>query len=196
MAAAVVAAEAGARDIVVLEKAAEPGGNTALSAGLFAVGSPAQERKGIEVSADEVFREKMAYANWRVDPTLTRVCIDRSGEIVRWLEAKGMQFDSVIEFLREGEAPKVFHLFSPGPSGFIGKRIIDTLAEESRAHGVRMLAGATAGRLIVDARGSIVGLSATCGDDGRVQSRLQPAVGRGQDPRQLWTQHHQVDILE
>ena len=165
LAAAAAAAEAGARDIVVLEKGSEPGGNTALSAGLFAVGSPAQRRKGIDVPVEEVFSEKMTYANWRVDPRLTRVCIERSGEMVRWLEAKGMYFDSVIEFLREGEAPKVFHLFSPGPSGFIGKRITDTLTEESRGHGARVLTGTAAKQLLLDDLGRVWGLSATRGDE-------------------------------
>jgi len=32
---------------------------------MFAIGSPAQKRKGIQVGEDEIFKEKMAYANWR-----------------------------------------------------------------------------------------------------------------------------------
>jgi fumarate reductase flavoprotein subunit len=158
--AAVAALEAGATDIIVLEKAETPGGNTAQSAGMFAVGSPAQERKGIEVSVDEVFREKMVYANWRVDPRLVRACIEKSGEMIGWLEARGMTFDSVIEFLREGEAPKVFHLFSPGPPGFIGKKITDTLAEECRRKGVRILCDTAARRILTDDAGGVVGILA------------------------------------
>jgi fumarate reductase flavoprotein subunit len=160
LAAAAAAVEAGVTDVLIVEKAAAAGGNTALSAGMFAVGSPAQRRKGIEVSAGTVFREKMAYANWRVDPKLTRVCIERSGDVIRWLETKGMFFDSVVEFLREGEAPKVFHLFSPGPPGFIGKRIVDTLAGETLARGVRMLTGTPATGLLLDETGAVRGLRA------------------------------------
>ena len=51
--AAVAALDAGGKNIIILEKAAKPGGNTAQSAGMFAVNSPAQKRKGIEVSADD-----------------------------------------------------------------------------------------------------------------------------------------------
>ena len=80
--AAAAALECGLSDIVVLDKASSPGGNTAQSAGMFAIGSPAQKRKGIATSAGDIFREKMEYANWRVDPRLTRVCIEKSGEIV------------------------------------------------------------------------------------------------------------------
>jgi fumarate reductase flavoprotein subunit len=114
MTAAAAALESGLEDILALEKGSSWGGNTVQSAGMFAVGSPAQKRKGIEVPVEDIFREKMEYANWRVDPRLARVCIEKSGEIVQWLENKGMRFDNVIEFLREGEAPQVFHSFRSG----------------------------------------------------------------------------------
>jgi len=134
-------------DILVLEKAAAPGGNTAQSAGLFAIDSPAQRRKGIVVAKEEIFKEKMAYAHWRIDPDLTLDCLDLCGWLVAWLERRGMYFDNVIEFLREGEAPKVFHSFSLGPGGFIGKTIVERLTEECARLGVRMLCGATATQL-------------------------------------------------
>lgn len=158
--AAAAALEASADvDIIILEKAPACGGNTSQSAGMFAIDSPAQRRKGITVSREEVFREKMAYANWRVDPGLTLDCIDLSGKMVAWLEAKDMRFDNVIEFLREGEAPQVFHSFSLGPSGFIGKTIADRLAAECRGRGVRILEQTAAAQLHRDGNGRVVGVT-------------------------------------
>jgi fumarate reductase flavoprotein subunit len=157
------ALETNAKEIVLLEKAAAPGGNTAQSAGMFAVGSPAQKRNGIDVSADDIFREKMIYANWRVDPRLTRRCIEKSGEMIQWLEDRGMIFESVIEFLREGRAPKVFHLFAPGPPGFIGKKIVDTLAEECRTKGVRIMCETAAKKIQLDDTGAVSGVLAASG---------------------------------
>lgn len=125
--------------VVILEKAATAGGNTAQSAGMFAVDSPAQQRKGIAVSKEEVFREKMTYAHWRVDPELVRDCLDLSGRMVAWLENRGLRFENVIEFLREGEAPQVFHSLSPGPPGFIGKPVVERLTNECLQKGVRIL---------------------------------------------------------
>jgi fumarate reductase flavoprotein subunit len=151
--AAAAALEAGLSDIIVLEKGAAPGGNTAQSAGMFAIESPAQERKGIRVPEDQVFKEKMAYANWRIDPALTRRCIRESGKMVAWFEGKGMRFDNVIEFLREGQAPQVFHSFSLGPDGFIGKKIVDTLAEECHGRGATILCETSALALNRDSRG-------------------------------------------
>jgi fumarate reductase flavoprotein subunit len=133
---------------------------------MFAVNSPAQRRKGIAVSADEIFREKMLYANWRVDPRLVRRCIEKSGEMIGWLEDRGMTFDSVIEFLREGEAPKVFHLFSPGPPGFIGKKITETLAGECRSKGINILCETAARRILTDDAGGVSGLLAGPRDGG------------------------------
>ena len=190
--AAAAAVESGVRDIIILEKAAKAGGNTAQSAGMFAVDSPAQKRKGIRVSADEVFREKMDYANWRVDPALVRVCIGKSGEMVEWLEKKGMFFDSVIEFLREGEAPKVFHLFSPGPSGFIGQRIVDVLTEECLRRGARVVYEAAVTRLLADAAGRIAGVAARVGDqDIRIEAKsVVLATGGFGASRELLDRYH------
>lgn len=150
--------------IVVLEKAAFCGGNTAQSAGMFAIDSPAQKRKDIVVSREVTFREKMAYANWRIDPGLTLDCIDLSGPMVAWLEAKGMRFDNVIEFLREGEAPQCFHSFGLGPAGFIGRPIVDTLVQECLAGGVSIMPATTVTAIHVDESGQVTGVSAEAED--------------------------------
>ena len=173
--AAAAALEAGLKDVLMLEKAPTPGGNTAQSAGMFAVNSPAQKRKGIEIPLSEVFHEKMEYANWRVDPKLTLECITKSGEVVGWLEDKGMRFENVIEFLREGEAPKVFHSFELGPSGFIGQKIVDTLMKECLDQGVRVLYDTTATRLLKDDAGRTAGVVARS-PDGEITVETKGAI--------------------
>jgi succinate dehydrogenase/fumarate reductase flavoprotein subunit len=86
MMAAIAAAKAGLKNILVLEKASTPGGNTSISHGIFAVNSPAQKRLGIQISADDVFKDKMAYANWRTDARLVRTIIDQSADLIQWLD--------------------------------------------------------------------------------------------------------------
>lgn len=154
------ALESGAKNITILEKAVSAGGNTAQAAGMFAVNSLAQKRMGIHISADEIFNEKMRYANWRIDPRLVRACVDKSGEMIEWLGKKGMKFENIIEFVREGDGPKVFHSSSPGPSGFVGKKIIETLAEECREKGVQVLCETSARKLLADDDKSIAGVLA------------------------------------
>ncbi len=141
---------------------------------MFAIDSPAQKRKGIAVSREETFQEKMTYANWRVDPGLTLDCIDLSGEIIAWLEAKGMRFENVIEFLREGEAPKVFHSFCLGPTGFIGKPIVDRLMTECAGRGVRIVGSTAATAIRVDDSGKVAGVTAVT--DGREINMTARAV--------------------
>lgn len=159
--AALAASEKGVKNIVVLEKALTPGGNTNQSAGMFAVDSPAQQRKDIHVSADEVFIEKMTYANWRINPRLARICIKQSGEMIQWLEDKGLEFNNIIEFLPEGAGPKVFHSFSQGPKGFIGKKIIEILANECQTRGVHIYCETAVKKIRVSESGEISGVIAT-----------------------------------
>lgn len=162
--AGVAALESGAKRIIILEKAVSVGGNTAQAAGMFAVNSPAQKRKGIDISAEQIFNEKMTYANWRIDPKLAHACVDKSGEMIAWLENKGMKFENIIEFVREGDGPKVFHSFSMGPPGFIGKKITETLAEECRAKGAQILCATSASKLLTDDDGRIAGVLAVSKD--------------------------------
>jgi fumarate reductase flavoprotein subunit len=170
--AAAAALEMGLADILVAEKGSSVGGNTAQSAGMFAVDSPAQKRKGIAVSREETFREKMAYANWRVDPDLVRECIDLSGEMVDWLEGKGLRFDNVIEFLREDKAPKVFHSFCLGSTGFIGRPVVAALEKECLQRGVRFTFNRPVSKLLRDSAGNVAGVTAVSeGREYRINSR-------------------------
>ena len=91
LSAAVAAAEKGA-DVVVLEELAKPGGNTQFAFGMFACESPVQERMGIKATRAEFFRAAMDYAQWTIDPRIIRAYIDKSGDTIRWLEEKGVEF--------------------------------------------------------------------------------------------------------
>jgi fumarate reductase flavoprotein subunit len=171
--AASIALEQGVANIVILEKAANCGGNTTVSAGMFAIDSPAQKRQGIELSRGKIFDEKMAYANWRIDPGLTLDCIDLSGPMVAWLETKGMRFENVIDFMRPGRAPRVFHSFSLGESGFIGKPIVEKLSSECLSRGVRILKS-TAVTAILMSEGKVAGVLANA--EGQPIEIAAPAV--------------------
>jgi NAD(P)-dependent dehydrogenase (short-subunit alcohol dehydrogenase family) len=111
--AAAAAREADTKDSIIMEKAAKSGGKTAQSAGIFAVGSPAQKRKGIDVSVDEIFREKMIYANWRVDPRLVRRCTEKSGKMIRNQggQAVAMETDIADEALTQAVGDKVMSVY-------------------------------------------------------------------------------------
>jgi len=92
MAAAVTAAEQGAK-VVVFEKTGHTGGTANMARGIFAVESRIQREKMIALTRDEAFRLHMEFAHWRVDPLLVRAHIDRSAEIIEWLEKLGVKFE-------------------------------------------------------------------------------------------------------
>jgi fumarate reductase flavoprotein subunit len=158
--AAVAAAEAGVKKINILEKAARPGGNT-LSAGcIFAVNSPTQKRLGINISADDVFQEKMAHADWKTNPKLIRAYVDKSGDMIRWLEEKGMEFNDIMVFRPEADSPRVTHDIKPGHHGVTGRALIEMLSQNCEKWGVKLLCE-TAARKILTEKGEVSGVLAT-----------------------------------
>jgi fumarate reductase flavoprotein subunit len=133
LAAAVEASERGATDIVVVEKRAGLGGNTALAGGLFACESPVQMRQRINADRDILFRKALDWAHWEgVNPMILRAFINKSGETIGWLEKKGLEFDLI--YFYPGQQPPVQH----NPEGN-GARLVRVLEQECRDKGVTLL---------------------------------------------------------
>lgn len=159
---AVGAVEAGIKDILVLEKAAQPGGNTTNVGVFFAVNSPVQKRSGITVTAEQAFKEKMAHDHWRQNARLIRDTIEKSGEIIQWLEDRGMKFEDIGSFAG-GDAPRVGHQVK-GPSGALGKAIIKMLSASCNEQGIRMLCETSAKKILTDKQGAVTGVLAAAKD--------------------------------
>ncbi len=106
LAAAVTAAEKGAR-VIVLEKRNCTGGNTALATMLFAAESPVQKRAMVDASKDEMFSAVMDWAHWKIDPRIIRAFINKSGDTIRWLEEQGCVFELMTFF--PNQTPVVTH---------------------------------------------------------------------------------------
>lgn len=99
MAAAVKAAQTGAKKIVVLEKLAFAGGNTLLSQGFMNAADPVrQPRQGIKDSPENHMKQTLAAGDFRGDPERVRVLCENAYGAVTWLESLGMKFkDNVIQ---------------------------------------------------------------------------------------------------
>ncbi len=159
--AAIAAVEAGANNIIVLEKRRIPGGNAVFPVGIFAAESQIQKRQGINARTDEVFKIAMKYAHWKIDPKLVRALVDKSGDTIHWLESKGVKFGGVILHY-PNQVPAVFHIVSP--PGRTGAAIIKALRKNCTDLGVRLLCQTEAKRLLTDKKGSVIGVLATTKD--------------------------------
>ena len=83
--AAITAAENGA-SVVVVEKMAAIGGNTALSGGeMAAPGNWLQQKEGIEDSTDKFYEDVMKGGDYKANPELVRVLADNALSAAEWL---------------------------------------------------------------------------------------------------------------
>lgn len=168
MTAAVRAKELGFERVTVLEKGKITGGNTRMSAGMWAVGSHLQQRMGIVEDPDACFEEYMDLCDWEANPKLVRRFIYRSGEVVNWLEAHGVPFDDVVW---KGGGRSVHGLYHKGrkvvhmAQARTGYFIVTELEKRARAMGVEFLLKTRAEKLLQDETGRVTGVIARCEEE-------------------------------
>jgi fumarate reductase flavoprotein subunit len=169
MAAATAAAELGAK-AVVLEKRGLLGGNSIRAGNIFACESPVQKREMVLADRDELFQMAMDWAHWdRVEPTVVRAFIDKSGDTIRWFQAKGVDF--VFTPLYPNQLRVGHH-----PSDGGGRQIIETLAAQCESMGVRVMLGTGATRIGRSDDGAVVEVLAVGSDQAEVRIRSSSVI--------------------
>lgn len=193
--AAVSAAAAGAR-VLVLERAAEVGGTTAMAGGHFYLGggTAVQQATGHTDSPEEMYKYLVAVSR---DPELEKIraYCDGSVEHFTWLEELGFQFERsfcgdkvVVPPNTEGlsytgnekvwpfcdqakPAPRGHSVPVPGELGGAAM-VIDLLRKRADQLGVQVRRETGATHLIIDERGAVVGATwKNFGDTGAVKAR-------------------------
>lgn len=96
MAAALTAADLGAR-VCLLEASAKTGGSTALSGGVFyAAGTRQQNERGISDSAEAMYGEIVSrHGDNAVKPVVRRLCAEATSAL-EWLEGLGVEFPAAL----------------------------------------------------------------------------------------------------
>jgi fumarate reductase flavoprotein subunit len=158
MAAAVQAAEKGAK-VIVLEKRNAVGGNTSMAHGFFAAESPAQKRMMIDAPKDELFKLAMDYHHWTINPRLVRAFINKSGDTARWLEEKGLSID-LVPLLQPRSYYRTFHMTFSGT----GHTVIKLLARNCEDLRVKILFKTAVKKLLTDNKGKVAGVLAETKD--------------------------------
>jgi succinate dehydrogenase/fumarate reductase flavoprotein subunit len=161
LAAAISAAESGAR-VVLLEKGASLGGSTAWSVGSVSVNrSPHQRRAGIDDSPDAHFDDMELLAGPLADRdnrVLRRMLVDNIAETFDWLLEMGLVFVGP-----HPEPPhRVARMHNILPSS---RAFPERLERRARVLGVSMRLGVCATELVIES-GSVTGVK-VCDESGR-----------------------------
>lgn len=158
VAAAVEAYDAGA-SVVLLEKMVAIGGTTATSQGLVG-GYESKYTKEMDVhyTFEEMYENLMSNASYRLDPALTKVTIEKSGETIDWMADRlGMNFYKVTV----GYGPlTMMHMIENAGAG------MKTAMEATLANTeIDLMLETRATELLMNEDGSVKGVKATCGAD-------------------------------
>lgn len=189
LAAAVAAAEAGAK-VIAIDKAPTVGGTGNMAGGLFAVGTKLQRQKFIDLSKDQAFRIFMDYTRWRVDAVLVRKYIDKSADTVDWLEDMGVKFYDVVK--HNPSCQPVWHTVKPSDPNVAthnqSSGLIKSMKERADALGVEFLLGTRVKSVAVEG-GAVQGVVAEAKDGGEIAVECRAAIvatgGFGNNPAMI-----------
>ncbi len=159
LAAAIEAADAGAK-VAVIEKMPMAGGSTILSAGIvYATGSDIQQTAGVQDSVDELVAYWSERAEGKADEALLRTVAEKSGDTINWLASEiGVQFGDPFP---AGTSPVLrAHMAVGGGNG-----IIAPMKKYAEGKNVEFFFETTATELITNKKGEVTGVKAVDKDD-------------------------------
>jgi len=116
-AAALTAAEGGAR-VIVFEEKRFYGGISNMGMEVFAAESKMQRQNNIPFTRDDAFRIFMERTQWRADARLVRAFIDKTASTIEWLRQLGVEFE-IWPFFLHPDSPICTHLVKT-PTGRAG----------------------------------------------------------------------------
>lgn len=164
--AAILAAQRGAR-VLVLEAAADIGGTLHWSsAQMSAAGARRQKAKGItDDHPDRHFADVMRISNGNANPALVRFAVDHAAGTLDWLEDNGFDFDPVCPTLFYGhQAYGKARTYWGMNAGFSLLDVFRPLLEAQIKAGRVTLKLNARFRSLITEDGAVVGVIATAGD--------------------------------
>jgi flavocytochrome c len=125
LAAAIEARRLGA-SVVVLEKMATPGGNSAISGGLFgAAGSPLQAENHIQDSPELMLADMLAAGHDLNHRDLARIVTERSTETLLWtIRELGVKYKPRLNHLGGHSVPRTYNTETTSGSGIVRPMLI------------------------------------------------------------------------
>ena len=159
VAAAVEAFDKGAQ-VILLEKTGAIGGTTATSQGMIAgYETYKTKEQDIHYTVDQMYHNLMNNASYRLDPALTMITVEKSGQTIDYLhERMGMEFDDTI-WTYYGNL-QMMHVVTG--AGLAMKSAMETTLANTT---IDLQLNTRANEILMNADGSVKGVKATRGND-------------------------------
>ena len=193
-AAAVTAAEAGAK-VIVLEKGPAVGGAGKLASGLFAVESSMQKAKYknnpellSQLTKDQLYKQLMDYNHYLSSASITRRVIDESSSTVDWMNKHGAKLELIDWNPQQGQNPypirwRIYHRYVDNAGAF--KNMYDAFGKL----GGKLLLQTRAYDLTQDKDGNVTAVIAEKADGGKLTIKTSAVIlasgGYGGDANRL-----------
>jgi fumarate reductase flavoprotein subunit len=161
MVAALAAARGGA-EVVLLEKSARLGGNTALSGGSIpAAGTRLQEEAGVEDSPEKMTEDIVKQSGYQADRSLTEVLARRSNGLIEWLTGElGVTLRLITHYKHVGHSVHRLH----APPSKQGKDLVLDLVAALKREGVVVATNSPVTSLVSSDDGAVTGVVVDRGD--------------------------------
>lgn len=163
MAAAIEAALAG-KKVIILEQMAVIGGNTnRATGGMNASETYIQDELGVEDSNEQFYEDTLVGGHELNDPELVRTMVENSADAIVWVNELGAELTDVS--FSGGQTNKRIH--KPKDGSAVGPVLIKVLKEKLDELEVPIYLEATADSLLTDDEGRVVGVNVENADGGR-----------------------------
>lgn len=160
LAAAVEAADNGAENIIVLEKTAAIGGTSFISQGMISgYDTQIQLANDVHITYEQMYDNLMNNALYRLDPTLTKITVEKSGETVDWLiDRLNVPFhpESIVGY---GPLAMMHIMGDDKVSG--GNAMREPFMNALEEAGVELKLNTKANEILMNADGSVAGVEIT-----------------------------------
>ena len=152
--ASMAAREAGAKNLIMIEKMAVPGGNSQLAAGgMNAAGTKFQKRAGIEDNPQLMFDDTMKGGKNVSNPDLVRVLADKSNESIEWLDKHG----ATLSHVGQGGGSSAARMHGPADGAFVGPYLSKFFRDEAAKSNLDLRLNTKLVKLIKGTNGEITG---------------------------------------
>lgn len=145
-------------EVLLLEKARRPGGNTALSTGMIpAAGTRFQREAGIEDCPEVMAQDILTKNQGTSDPEMTLHLCQQAAPLVEWLaDDVGVRLELVTEFLYPGHTRYRMHVPPARTGAALARQLWEAV---NRQQCIRPVFEAPATGLVVDDSAAVVGVA-------------------------------------